>query len=412
MTVFSALRRVALSLTPLLALLAFPSCEDRPATAVTLAIASEVSIPKEVDAISLEVRRGGKVSFSRSYAVDPETGQAKIPGSLVLKLHPDEEAKDAVRVLLRAEQKGEQILLRSAATSFAEGKNKLLRLVIRYSCLDFPQVCGEGETCLGGVCSKDAVDPATLPDAPPEEQIFPTRSQGGCFDGGDDKCAASRTTLQDLDAFTQADCSFDAATAEGYKPGQLNVFAFWSAQGNQGHPVVLDQDPQEGWSFLPEKPTVARLAKGLCDQIRSGRIFRVAYNFACPTKALSVPSCRPDTPEPEKTFEASDCHTCAYAPPECKEALALARAEAASKPLFDAAFACPYDGAYSTLDECEGVRSCFLGALAPMLSCSAQGCDPYPAAKAWEDCVASLEEPSKRCPACTTEGLPLCLKNP
>jgi hypothetical protein len=400
-------------LTPLLVLLAAPSCEDRPATAVTVAIASEVSVPREVDAISLEVRRGGKVVFARSYAVDPTTGQAKIPGSLVLKQHPDEEAKDAVRVQLRAEQKGEQVLLRSATTSFVEGKNKLMRLVLRYSCLDFPSVCGEGETCLGGVCSGDAVNPETLPEAPPEEQVFPTRSQGGCFDGGDSKCAASRATIQDLAAFAQADCSFDASTVDGYKQGQLNVFAFWSAQGNLGHPVVLDQDPQEGWSFQPDKPTVVRLAKGLCDQVRSGRIFRVAYNFACPTKNPSLPVCRPDTPEPDKTFEASDCHTCAYAPPECKEALALARAEAASKPLFDAAFACPYDGAYSTLDECEGVRSCFLGALAPMLSCSAQDCEGlYPAAKAWESCVAGLEEPSKRCSACTAEGLPLCLKAP
>lgn len=409
MKVSSPIRALRLAIPLVLSAMFTPSCEDNPATAITIAISSEASVPKEIDAISLEIRRGTRVVFSRSYVVDPVTGQAKIPGSLTLKLHEDEEPGETIRVQLRAEQKSEQVVLRSAATTFVKEKNKLLRLILRYSCLDFPRACDAGQTCLGGRCADEFIDPLKLPDAPAEEQVFPTISQGGCFDGSDEKCAAERVPVADLAAFTSAGCAFDAATAPGYKAGNLNVFAFWASQSDQVHPLVVDQDAQEGWSYLPPSTSIFQLAPGLCDQVKSGQITKVAFNFTCPTKTLSLPVCLPEANTTPGAFDKSACHTCAYTPPQCKELFDKAAAEAASQPLFEAAFACPYDGSYTTQDECEGVRGCFLGALTPILTCLSPDCETkYPAAKAWEACVANLDNPADRCGECAAEKLDTC----
>lgn len=397
-------------LAVLAAVLATPSCADKPATAITVAITSEASVPTEIDAISLEIHRGTTLVFARSYQVDPVTRQARIPGSLTVS-QEDEESK-TIRVQLRAEQKGEQVLLRSATTSFVEEKNKLLRLVLRYSCVDFPKACDAGQTCLGGKCADEYIDPAKLPDTPDDSgKIFPTVSQGGCFDISDKKCAADRISIDDLSAFAAAGCVFDTKSSTAFKQENLNVFAFWNNQKDQGHPVVVDHDPAEGWEYAAGSTSSFQLAPGLCDQVKSGKIEKVSFNFACATKPLSTPICQPDKePTTTPTFDQSACHKCAYTPPECEAETTAALAEAASKPLFEAAFACPYDGEYNNKDECAGVRSCFISALAPILGCTSPDCETkYPKAKAWESCVANLADPSQRCAACATEGLNICL---
>jgi hypothetical protein len=259
---------------------AVPSCKDNPPTAIVLAISTEASIPKEIDSISLEVGRDSTTTFARSYAVDPATGQAHIPGSLTFSLHPDEDASVPIRITMKANQKGQQVSLRSATMSFIEGKSKLLRMELRFSCLDFPQACADGETCLGGKCQRDLVDSSKLPDAPDETQkIFPNTSEGGCFDARDEKCAAGLTEIPDRAAFLKADCVLDVGNTADF--ARLNVFALWSAQSDQGHPLVLDSDPLEGWTLAPNSTSAFQLAGGLCQQVASGQIRRVAFNFAC-----------------------------------------------------------------------------------------------------------------------------------
>lgn len=387
-----------------------PSCKDEPATAITLAISSEASIPREIDAISLEVRRGTKTTFARSYSVDRSTGQARIPGSLTLSLHPDEDSSEPLRISLRADQKGEQVTLRTATTSFVEGKTKLLRITLRYSCFDFPKACGDGQTCLGGKCQSDLVDATRLPDSTPSVELFPGSAQGGCFDGRDEPCAVGRSPI-DKAAFLQAGCSLDVGNAQGFAPGKLNVFALWGDQTDQGHPVVLDRDPLEGWSYKEGSVSTFQLADGLCEQLKNGQIERVSYNFACDSKSLSTPLCALD-PAASVTppFDASACHQCAYAPKACEKELSDARNEKDSQKYINDAFACPYDGRYSSPDECEAVRGCFLGMLSPILECAPADCEKkYSKALAWVACLASKNpNPAEGCQACKEENLSIC----
>jgi hypothetical protein len=383
-----------------------PSCQEREVSSITLAIASEASVPREIDAISLEVRRADRVMFARSYGIDPVSRQARVPGSLTLKLHPDEDPGERIRVVLRAELKQEQVVLRSATTTFVEGKNKLLRMTLRYSCLDYPKLCQAGETCLGGRCQDEFIDPVTLPETPPEEQIFPTINQTGCFDDRDDQCGKGQQALQDLAASAAEGCKFSVVGQQG----KLNVFALWAAQLDQGHPVVLDQDKQEGWFFDEESSGVVRLSEGLCEQVQQGKISQIFYNFACPTKTLQTPVCAP-LPEAAAVtaFDQSDCHKCAYFTSDCKQ-LADAEAEEATMPLLDAAKGCPYDGNYSSQLECKAVRACFFDALAPLLSCNDAGCEgKYKAGLAWVACVAELPPPEERCSQeCGKENIKIC----
>jgi hypothetical protein len=71
-------------------------------------------------------------------------------------------------------------------------------------------------------------------------------------------------------------------------------------------------------------------------------------------------------------------------------------ADARANAQFAAAFACPYDGHYSSQDECDAVRGCFLDNLSPLLTCATPPCTSL--AQTWATCVADkLGKPSEQC---------------
>jgi hypothetical protein len=406
-------RRVALTgVLGAIAAAVAPSCSAEPATAITLAIASDADVPTEIDAISIEIKRGTRITFAQAYKVDHTSGRTRLPGTLSLELHPDEEPDAPIKLTVRANLAAEQVLLRTATMSFVEGKSKLLRVQLRYSCIDFPKACGEGQTCLGGACASDFVDTARLPDFT-GASAFPKVSEGGCFDPSDLACAAERIPIGDLGAFADAGCAFDTSSAPGFRPEALNVFAIWAAQGDKGHPVVLDQDAQEGWVTSPGSSGKFELAPGLCDLVRSQKILKLAYNFACATKTPAQPVCEPDVdPGPTLTLADSACSGCAYAPAECAAQLDAARAASASGALLTCAFSCPFDGRYDTIDECQAGRTCFFGCLDPYLGCTDAGtCASYKELDAWRACLDTLAPIDNRCSStCVGENVGVCRK--
>ena len=180
----------ALALAGLLAAVASPGCSDHPATALVVALSSEAAVPAEVDAVSIEVKRGERITFAQRYVVNKDTHEVDLPGTLTLEPLEDESLSSTVRISIRAEQHQEQVSLRSATMAFVKERQKLVRMVIRYSCLDFPQACAEGQTCLGGRCGSDTINTAKLPDFA-GGTTFPTTSEGNCFDGSDLACGGS-----------------------------------------------------------------------------------------------------------------------------------------------------------------------------------------------------------------------------
>lgn len=386
------------------------ACNERPATAIVVAIASEAVIPKELDAIGLTITRGSNVRFSRLYPVDKAAGTARLPGTLTLKPEDGEDPDDPIKVQIVGITRSQQVVLRSATMGFVEEKQKLLRLTLRYSCFDVPFICDAGTTCIGGRCESDKIDTAKLPDFEGGE-VFVKQGSPGCFDARDSVCAKDRKDVPDLAAFAAAGCKHD--TGRAGDAANLNVFVFWAAQSNKSHPVTLEAQSPEGWTSTA--PGSFTLAAGMCDAVKSGRIRKVAYNFACPSKPEALPVCLPPDDAPaDKPFLENKCHACVYAPDGCKAEFDDARAAGTSeeKAMLTCALECSFDGVYDTLDECSAVRGCFFGCLSPYLSCDKAGtCASMPRLDAWSICLSKLPSISERCAAdCTGTGAEICQK--
>lgn len=411
--------RVALSLATLfVGATVIASCSDKKATALTIAISSEAAIPTEIDEMSLVVYRGSDPHFAEVYPLAKANSTIRLPATLTLQPLEDESPSDPITIKIRANIAKQEVVLRSATIAFVEERTKLLRLPLRYSCYDFPIKCGDGTTCIGGACKDDHVDAAKLPDLGSGD-VFPATGSTACFDSADTACAKNRVDIDDIAAFTSAGCTFETQNLGGSPAANLNVFVLWEKSLDQAHLTVLDQEPlstlAEGWSYVDGSTSKLKLAPSLCDLVVSGDIRKVAFNRACATKTIDTPVCTvtPATNAIE-TFSESPCHTCVYTPSDCSAELDAAKAEAASGPLLECAFACPYDGHYDTKDECNGVGGCFFGCLAPFIHCAdTSTCDQYAAASTWSSCVNALTDPSTRCAsACSDEGISSCSVTP
>lgn len=387
-------------------------CDDKAATAILVAISSEVAVPKEIDAISLSIERGGEVRFRQRYEVDVATGRVRLPGSISITPSDEDHVDERVRVELLAEVRGIQVVLRTATMGFQAERQKLLRIVLRYSCYDVAEVCESGQTCIGGTCQSDFVDVTKLPDAPASEEIFVSHDSGGlCFDARDTACAANREVVSDLAAFVAKGCKFSPTLPTGASASNLNVFARWVMNADQAHPTVIEAESAEGWS-TPEGAASGtfQLAPGLCSAVADGRITRVSYNFACPSKHEEMPVCLPGVDDViDGKFSDSPCHACVYTPSQCAAELGAAKSSAAGGAILSCALTCGYDGHYDTLDECSAVHDCFYGCFAPYLDCLQSDCAPYAELAAWSECLSLLEDPSMRCASeCAAENSGAC----
>jgi hypothetical protein len=378
------------------------ACADQAPTALVVAIQSEVVVPKEVDAVELKVtRRGGEVEFQQHYQA-VEGGRVKLPGTLTLRPHPDESPSDPITVSLRAFVGGRVVALRRATMGFSEQRTKLLRMPIHYACYDFPSVCGDDETCVGGACTRSAVDAETLPDFE-ATQVFGAPGDATCFDAADTACLRQRVDLGEPAKIAAAGCV--AELPAGLDASRLNVFALWRKSVDQGHPRVLDLDERVGFSIATGR---VKLAPGLCEAMARGDVTRLSISSSCPTKTALTPLCGAvDAPVAEGTLADSACTRCTYAPPQC--AAEVAALEGASSPLA-CGLACAYDGHIDSQDECAANRSCFEACVAPVRACKEAGtCSSFPREIAWANCLAKLEPEATRCKTeCDAEGISTC----
>lgn len=300
-------------------------CAKKAPTALMVAVQSEMATPTEIDGFEMEITRGDSTPFYQFYRVGKD-GDATLPGTLALS-NENESADKPVTVVIRAKLGGKDRVLRRATLGFSEGKTKLLRMPIRYSCADFADVCPPGQSCQGNECAPDAIDVETLPDFV-LEQVFGEQGSGTCFDDRDTVCFANRQTVSlgpvaassdctvTLGALPAGDAGVDAgaeagppvdpgadggvaAKADGVGGGGLNVAVQWGSSGNK----VLDQDPREGWI---RTGSGFRLAPGLCQALKKGRITAMSYSTSCAAKAPEVPVCQVKTSGDEA---AASCST-------------------------------------------------------------------------------------------------------
>ena len=354
-------------------------CAKKKATAIVVAVQSEAPIPKEVDSIEIQVDRGDSTPFFQSYDLTSTDGQAHLPGTLALSKQESEDSSTPVTVTIRARLGGGNArVVRQAKLGFIDEKTKLLRMPLRYSCLDFPTACEQGQTCVGGECKAADVDVATLPDFEDKLVAF-LPSQGSCFDESVRGCFANPTPIA-LAAGAVQNCQLDLGAAGN---SNLNVGLHWASAIDSAQFNTVDQDPSEGWQFVPGSTSKIQLSPGLCAAVQSQsgaapRVTALRVSSACAPKGADRPVCDTTGAAKTKTLgNDSACFQCMEEPSACKSALSAARSAPKSRDYVECVLACPLGG---------GVQNVFASAAECPTACH-QACAPHVPAS----CQSKLE---------------------
>lgn len=152
--------RRAIASCVLLAALASGCVADDP-TGIVIAISSDLSIPQQLDAFSLQVERDIELKFERRYVLDPAKREAVLlPATLTFTAERDFDRPLVIGISGISASK--TIVSRTARVRFLAKKMLLLRLVLSQKCVNAPTCTGD-TTCIEGVCQAIDIDPSDLP---------------------------------------------------------------------------------------------------------------------------------------------------------------------------------------------------------------------------------------------------------
>lgn len=325
-------------------------CEAKQATEYVTGISTQVTVPRDLKAVRVEVSVGGvpqfcqgykvydgKVQLPRSLGTFANTDRAITSGPITYTIagvtNADTEADFFATCRQAKVGDGEVRVLRRSRQPYIRDEILFLPMPLKYACYDKP--CGEDETCKGGKCV-----PATLTEEQARirfPKYFPELidgTGGGCFStqlcmGGalpviavdPDTCtyavANTANTPQPVDPLAdpfQPPCASSATCASGAcnngrcdalpanTPWEgVNVEVAFDGGLNR---EILDLDPEEGF-FIPDptKPQVFRLAPGLCEMVKGSddkgaptahRVTAVRASGTCQPKKLAQPFCAAD----------------------------------------------------------------------------------------------------------------------
>lgn len=265
-------------------------CKSKPVGQLMLVIQTDLSLPKDIDTVRIEVSTAGVPKFKNDFSkLGTADGQIHLPGTLGL-IAP-EKADDAVRVIVSARSGGENgkiRIVRDIVTTVPPERVATLPVPIHFLCDgqgvetdgNALSTCPEGESCVAGSCAKNEIDPETLPTYT-EARVF---GDGSCFDG---TSCWTDPAVADLDLAT---CTI---------PGGKNINVALQTEGEGicgpvGCFVTLDADSEEGW-VLGDDGRI-QLPKAVCDQIQTGKIVNVVtqpINPTCAGKTTALPTCGP-----------------------------------------------------------------------------------------------------------------------
>lgn len=271
---------------------ALGACEAEEARGtLVVAVSSELTPPRDLDALRIEVSQGGQIFHSVEYLFDGEPG-FRLPATLAISARLAQPL--AVRaVALRG---GQVRVLREVRTALATERTAMARLHLSWLCAgrwreqggELVSDCASAqETCEAGGCVDAQVSEAALEEYRPQA-VFGGGSaagEGACFDALG--CFELAQLASDLRA---EDCSVALPTVSGGAAVGVNV-AVLGAAGSEGVCatnaclLVLDRDTPWGWR---EQAGRVLLPPALC---ASGRV--LVTSTACSSKSVSLPTCGP-----------------------------------------------------------------------------------------------------------------------
>ena len=292
-----SVRSLVLSL-PLVAVLGCSSTSKAPGELV-LSLQTDMTLPKDIDEIYVEVTAHGTTSLANQYPVGP--GAQQIPATIGILAGPDPTEPVHIRVLAR--QLGNLRVLREAVTTVPVGRTATLRMPIQWLCdgqvvedaqktnAGATSSCPPGKTCIAGSCTDPMVTAAKLPDYDPKE-IF----------GGATAAGAGGNCLDTVGCFAQGlTAGVNLANCSIAKPPPGAGINVALVQGPNGTGICgpdacllpLDANTEDGTGWTDTGTGAILLPPAVCDRLTSGAITSVAVTAACPTKTQAIPACGP-----------------------------------------------------------------------------------------------------------------------
>ncbi|MBI2393807.1 MAG: hypothetical protein HYV09_29820 [Deltaproteobacteria bacterium] len=299
------------------------ACSGKKNTELVVAIDTDLRVPKDLNAVTVEIFANGQRIAGDTYDVGPSG--LRLPATIGL-VPNDPDKLTPVDVIITGrfssnpdETQRRPRVIRKARVTFARDRVALVRMPLRFACYDATS-CPDGQTCIAGSCKPVPVlEAASLP-AYSDDLVFgpggSPNGQGQCWNAA--VCLASVRPLSPGPARCQYLVSTSDVPADGGPPAERDSGAdgvpdggafFKSTDAAPGLTVVvsgppgtlgfcqaeacsvpLDHDGDEGWFWVDEARTIVGVAQGLCDKIERDGL-AVQATESCPTKVATLPVC-------------------------------------------------------------------------------------------------------------------------
>jgi len=298
------------------------ACSGQKNTELIVAIQTDLRVPKDLNAITVEVFAGGQRIAGDTYVVGPT--DLHLPATIGL-VPNDPNKLTPIDVIITGrfsndvdETRRTPRVIRKARMTFAKDRVALVRMPLKFACYDAAG-CADGQTCIAGSCQAiPTLEGATAP-AYSDDLVWgaggSNQSVGECWNA--DLCLASAQAL----GATADPCVFSLGGGDTVDPrdggappaadsgsGSGGMFkaldptktisvVLAKTGGTLGFcsggtcRVPLDQDANEGWDWADEAGhTTIRLAQGLCAKLAKDGL-RVEGTDTCKTKVAELPFC-------------------------------------------------------------------------------------------------------------------------
>ena len=274
-----------------------PSCTALPVSETMVVLQTDLSLPKDVNKVTIEVLVRGDRRHFNTFEKLGEEGSLQIPASLGITLDEGTDLSTPFTFRVTGYQGTTARVLREVITTIPKDRLVALKLPIQWLCWDQVTTDGEGnaksscadpnQTCVAGSCVDKTVDSATLEDYA-ADQVF----GGGSGSNNDGTCFDTATCFNDsVDAAVNlADCTIPTS-------GDVNVAIRVDTAGICGAAgcfVPLDAKSEFGWK--DGASGTIQLPKAVCERITAGKASGVSTSSAtsaCPLKTNGIPTCGP-----------------------------------------------------------------------------------------------------------------------
>ena len=312
------------------------SHDPQPTGQLMLAIQTDMSLPKDVDQVTIQILSGSTVRFNQSYVAGG--GGMLVPATLGIVAGANQNAPVKVRVIAR--QKGVARVLREAVSTIPQHRSATLRVPIQWLCdgsakddpkyagtpadpnnpdpareLAVTSSCPDGQTCKAGVCVPVTVGNNEL-ESFDDEAVFgggSASSDGSCFDTQTCFAAGFGSEVEPVTCSIEKPSGGAGLNVALVKP--LGTDGICSADSCL---VPLDAESDSGWRSAGSRIV---LPHAVCDRMMDGSVLSVAVTTSCATKAVSIPTCGPwssvggDSTNPDANGPNTDGVTPPIAPP-------------------------------------------------------------------------------------------------